>query len=296
MLQSAALNELNRAWARTQSLQEAISTGRRIRRASDDPIGADHVMQTRSDLRALTQYKRNLDESQQFATATEAVLMRIVDLGDQVYSLALQAADDSYGEESMQALAAELDLLLDELFTLANATYADQRLFGGFQTRGEVFARVVDEQGRITGVQSGGRGLEGDLQRMVGDNVLLTINLTGTDVFGEGREFFADLIALRDAARASDHAAASALLTPLQEDLDRVNLALALSGGLISRMSGIKQWLEYQEVELEAMRSQHEDIDMAEAALALEQEQAILEAALSATARLMSLSLVTYLQ
>jgi flagellar hook-associated protein 3 FlgL len=296
MLQSAALNELGRVWARTQSLSEQISTGRRILRASDDPIGADHVMKARSDLRALAQYKRNLQESQHFATATESVLMRIVDLGDQVQGIALQAADDAYGESSMQALAAELDTLLEELFTLANSSYAGQRLFGGFQTREEVFVKVVDEDGRITGVQSDDRGLAGDLQRRVGDNVMLTINLTGTDVFGEGNRLFEDLITLRDAALNYDHEAAGAVLEPLQEDLDRINLGLALSGGLISRMNGIQEWLDHQEVELEAARSQHEDVDMAEAALALEQEQAVLEAALSATARLMNISLVSYLQ
>lgn len=296
MLQEASLNHIQRVWGRIQRLQSNISTGRRLQRPSDDPIASDHVMRARSELRTIEQYKRNLDEARQFTTATESNLMRLVDLGDSLHVIAMQAADESFGSTALAALATMLDSLLEEAIELANAKYSGIRLFGGYQTRAEPFVAVRNEEGKITAVQLAGSGHDGQLQRLVAENVLLTINLTGTDLFGGDLEFFSHAIALRDSAIAGDHGTASELISLIDEDQDRINLALALTGGLITRIDGLEGWLDHQSLELEATRSEHEDLDMARAMMDFQNEQAILEAALSTTVHLMDFSLVNWMR
>jgi len=115
-------------------------------------------------------------------------------------------------------------------------------------------------------------------------------------LFGGQMEFFDDIVALRDAAAAGDGDKAAALLAPLEEGLDRLNLSQALVGGLQSRIDGIKEWQESLKVELEASRSSYEDLDVATAAMEYQKEQAILQAALSTTVDLMQMSLVNYMK
>lgn len=296
MLHSTAVNELNRVWSRLQHLQSQIATGKRVSKPSDDPIAAAGVLRVRSQQRATEQYTRNLNEAREFATASDSALTRLVEVADRVQTIAVQAADASYGPEARAGLAAELDGLLEELIGLANTEYAGKRLFGGYQTREEPFSVTTDEKGSIIGAELIERGSEGRLQRQVGDNVLLTINLTPTDLFGEDLALFEDIVALRDAALSGDSDQARSLVEPLAAGLDRLNLSQALVGGLISRIDGIEEWLGHLEVELEGTRSAYEDLDMAEAAMEYQKEQSILQAALSTTTNLMSMSLVNYLE
>ncbi|MCK4302894.1 MAG: hypothetical protein KAY24_01495 [Candidatus Eisenbacteria sp.] len=295
MLQETALNELQTVWSRLQKLQSNMATGRRIHRPSDDVIGSSHVMRASGNIRMAEQYKRNLAESRQFAMATESALVRLVDLADTIQMIAVQVADESYGPDSRGGLATELDGLLEEALGLANTSNAGMQLFGGFETREESYTADTDGEGNLVAVRRQGQGLDGELKRSVGENVLLTINLTGTDLFGEEQEFFKNLIALRDIARAGDCQAARDLVGTLLEDQDRINLAQAVTGGLLSRMDGMEEWLDHQILELEATRSEFEDLDMARASLDYQKEQAILQAALSATVQIMDLSLVQFM-
>lgn len=295
MIQKSTLFNLQSVWSRVQQLQSRISTGKRIERPSDDPIATDHILRTRSNIRATEQYLRNLDESSANVNATESVVTRMVDLVQTVQTIAVKIADDSYGPVSLQGFGTELEGLLDEALGHANTKYAGSRLFGGFQTRAEPFETIYGEDGQITDVQAVGEGLDGDIDRLVGENLLLTINLKGTDLFGEDLEFFDHIIALRDAAMAGDHEKAQEIIPLMDADLDRLNLSQALVGGLQTRIEDVRDWQSLQQVELESLRSEHEDLDMAEAAMQLQKEQAILQAALSATASMMDFSLVNYL-
>ncbi len=296
MLHDTAISELNRVWSRLQGLQSRIASGKRIAKPSDDPIASDHIMRIRSQVRGTEQYVRNLNEAREFANASESAVSRLIEVGDRVQTIAVQVADASYGPEARAGLAVELDGLLEEMIGLANTKYAGKRLFGGFETRAEPFTEQRGADGRLIGVSVLARGGEGKLQRIVGENVLLTINLTATDLFGEELKLFSDIIALRDAAQNSDPEAANALVSDLAEGLDQLNLAQAISGGLQSRINGIEEWLNHLTVELEASRSQYEDLDMAKAAMEYQKEQAILQAALNTTVNLMDLSLVHHIR
>ncbi len=296
MMHATALSELNRIYSRLATLQSQIATGRRVSKASDDPIATHQIMRVGSQLRSTEQYTRNLAEAREFASASETALTRLVEVADRVQAIAVQVADDSYGPEAKAALATELNGLLEEAVSLANTKYAGKRLFGGYQTREEPFQTVTDEAGeQIAGVTVVGQGTAGRLQRLVGENVLLTINLTSSDLFGEGMEFFNDVVALRDAAAADDGVKAAELVKPLEDGLDRLNLSQALVGGLLNRIDGIEEWLGQLGVDLEASRSSYEDLDVAKAAMEYQKEQAILQAALSTTSDLMQMSLVNYM-
>lgn len=295
MMHATALSELNRIYSRLATLQSQIATGRRVSRASDDPIAAHQIMRVSSQLRSSEQYTRNLAEAREFASASETALTRLVEVADRVQAIAVQVADDSYGPEAKTALAEELNGLLEEAVSLANTKYAGKRLFGGYQTREEPFQATTDSAGHIAGVTVVGQGTTGRLQRLVGENVLLTINLTSSDLFGEEMEFFNDIVALRDAAATDGGEKAAQLVGPLEEGLNRLNLSQALVGGLLTRIDGIEQWLGQLDVELEASRSSYEDLDVATAAMEYQKEQAILQAALTTTTDLMRMSLVNYM-
>jgi flagellar hook-associated protein 3 FlgL len=296
MLHRSALSELQGVWGRMQKLQSQIASGRRIDKPSDDPSGTDRAMKARSDTRINNQYIRTLEESRRFVETSETALSQLVNISTDINTLAVQVADDSYGPTTMASLAEGLNALLEESVSIANTDSAGTRIFGGQATRSDPFTTTRDENGRIISVGSGARGTEENLQRQVNEHLLLTINLTGSDLFGEDLEFFSDLIKLRDAASASDQEGARKLLSSLTDDLDRINLSQAVTGSLYNRIDGMVTWTEGQNLELEAVRSEYEDLDMVEAMMNYQNEQAVLQAALSTTGSMLQLSLVNYIR
>jgi len=296
MLNRSAMAELENAWERVQSLQERISSGRRILRPSDDPSGTDRTMMVTSDTRINDQYARTLEESRRFVESSESAMDQLVEIGIQVNTISVQVADGSYGPDHMTTLASQLNALLEEAVALGNSEYGGMRLFGGQATRTEPFTIERNDKGDISVVKAESIGAEKDIQRQVSDHLLLTINQTGSDLFGEDLEFFSDLVSLRDAALEADHDGAEKMISQVSDNLDRLNLARSVTGALYTRIDNQIKWTETQNLELEAIRSEFEDLDMVEAMMDYQREQAILEAALSTTSQTLRLSLVNYMQ
>ncbi len=295
MLHHSVVQDLQNTSWRMLKLQAQIASGRLLLVPSDNPLGAERALRARSDLRATEQWARNLEQARRFVTASETAVAHISDLMAEFRVLATKAADEGYGSEEMKALAEEIDGLLEDALASANAHLGGVRLFAGLATNDDPFAAVRDEDGRIVRVEVARDGTELAMRRQVDENVVLTINVTGSDLFGESLEFFEHLIAVRDAADSGDHEAVRSMLEDLDEDSERIAAAHSLIGVLMTRIEGMRDWLETQKIELEATRSGEEDLDVARALVDYSEEQAMLEAALATTTRLLDLTLVKFL-
>jgi flagellar hook-associated protein 3 FlgL len=296
MLRQATLAGIGQNSERLLELQRQIATGTRVGKPSDDPVSAGRALEARTVKRAAEQWQRNLDAARRFATATESSLARIVDLVAEARLAATQAASDVHGDEEMQAFAQQLDSILEQLVDEGNGAEGQVHFYGGTATQRDPFAVTRDADGLITSVSaSGAEGADGEMQRLVGDEVLLTINTSASDAFGDGLEVFTHLIELRDAAASADRAAIADLLTAVDEDLERVSVARSVSGLLIQRINVMSDSMEELSLAAEARRSQEEDLDLAEAMVAYQEQQTLLQAALTASSRLLELTLVNFI-
>jgi len=294
-LHQTTLQHLRASQARLARLQSQIASGRRIERPSDDAAGTIQGMGARGALRARAQWSSNLVLARQHAQATETSLGAAADMVAEARLLATRA-DASQSAEAMAALARQVDGLLEGLLDEANRAQDGVRLFGGSDTRGAPVEALRDEAGRMTGVTAASRAPEGRLLRQVGEGTLLGVNTSAEEAFGPGLELFAHLVALRDALDAGDAAAAAELQPLLDRDLERVAVAQAVGGVLARRLDHLEERLAQEEMRLEAARSQFEDLDIAQAVMDYQEEQTVLEAALTLSGRLLELTLARYLQ
>jgi flagellar hook-associated protein 3 FlgL len=291
MLHESALQGVRQSQARLAQLQSQIASGRRIQRPSDDAAGITQVLQTRSALRANTQWSRNLVRARQQVQATESSLSAVSELFAQAGVLATQGADAAQGDDALAALATQVDGLLEEMLAEANRASDGARLFGGTDTLTEPFAATRNEAGGITAVTGMSAAPAGDVLRLVGEGERLAVNTPAGEVFGDDLGGFGDLIALRDALRAGDRAAVAALSPQLGADLQRVGIAQSMNGVLTQRIDSLETRLGSDATALETARSAAEDLDVTQAIVEYQEEQAVLEAALSMTSRLLELSL-----
>lgn len=280
-----------------ENLQSAISTGQRLERGSDDPVGA-------AQLRALSRESR-FAEISAAAGARVSSDLALSDSGlsdfaayvTRVKELAVQAGSDTLTKAQRAGIGVEIKEVYGELIRLANSRdSAGHALFGGEATGA---AYVLDAAGlpAYAGTAKAGELALGDGQSVIrsvtGPEFLNFKGPNGpTDLFTLVRE-------LGDALQGNvpDPAqAARDVLGDLDAGLDSITTAQTVIG---SRMNWIDLIGERRTERSEQRSEQQAAVggsDLATSITALQEIMTVLEASQAAFTRLAGLSLVTMLR
>ena len=156
--------------------QLQISTGKRIARPSDDPVGAARILDIKEQMATVNQYQRNADLANTQLNLEENALNGVENVLQRVRELALQAKNDTLDTQNRQGLASEIRARVNELLSLVNTKDANgDFMFAGFQTNTQPF------------VFSGGtlsyNGDQGQRFLQIGPSVQIAASDSGASVF-----------------------------------------------------------------------------------------------------------------
>jgi len=132
--QNAIIRNLGKSQEQLQNLQEGMSTGRRINKLSDDPIGATKVQDTRTKLSFMTTLQRNIEQNFLWMDRTEAELLHMNDQLQQAKTLILAQSNASADRNTRLVTAEELRAITDGLIQSGNARIGKVYIFGGSKT------------------------------------------------------------------------------------------------------------------------------------------------------------------
>jgi flagellar hook-associated protein 3 FlgL len=116
---------------RVAEAQERVTSGLRIRKMSDDPSDASSLLQTSGSLRALAQYRRNVDALGSRLDAEEGSLDQMTQILTRAKELAVGQAGDTANTATRAAAAMEVQQLLEQTVSIANGKFDEEYLFGG---------------------------------------------------------------------------------------------------------------------------------------------------------------------
>ena len=170
------LGSMNQSLRRILELQNQIATGRRINAPSDDPIGANTVMELQHALEKSERYDANVQTGLQKLGLTEVALRGLNDILTEAKILMLQEVNASATPETRRNAAIAVDGMLKGAISIANRKYGNTYLFGGAQTRTAPFELL-----------SGAVAYTGDeieLFTNVSDGISIAINMSGAAAFG----------------------------------------------------------------------------------------------------------------
>ncbi len=123
------VNNLNHTQSDYNEISEAISTQKKVNRASDDPVAATRILDIRRGKAAIEQYKQNMDISRSWIKATETTLSSAYDMLNTAMGIALGSAGaDAATRENA---AANIQDIIDSMRSLANTKWGDRYLFSG---------------------------------------------------------------------------------------------------------------------------------------------------------------------
>lgn len=387
MRYNTAISNIFNAQAQYNDISEKLASQKNINRASDDPVAATKLIEIRRDKAANEQYKKNMDSTNSWITATESNLFGAYDLLVKAQEIAVGQSTATASETTRKIMAESVKSLIGEMGRLANAKIGDRYLFSG--TRDDVapfstvamdatieaaaaaanntFQGTVASSGTYTGsinktyvvkvtdvttvgeflgqaeyqssadggktwsaaatLPAGGsvdlgegvtltfddlgatagfgendifyvnavapgyyRGNDGTLSMPISRGAIVDYNTTGSEAFtavgSNGVDIFKTLNDLYDALNNNNVPGISAQLDKLKSAQNQVTLNQSLSGSKANYIEVAKNNLEEVDMQLESLRSQTQDADLADLSTKLAMKEIALQASYAIAAKI----------
>ena len=271
------------------SLNEQISSGKRINRPSDDPIGTTQALGLENTLSEIGQYQKNIQFGQSWLNATESSLQSISNLVTSGKAIANQMATGTYSADQRTAAANQVQGLLDQLRGLGNSQLNGRYLFSGYQDQSQAYDQNYNYLGDTQ-----------DIEIPIGESVQMKINLTGEAVFGPdgdpNNNLFQIVTGLKDALQNNDIDGVQIGLDRLNDFQPKIESDLADVGSRLDRMENSNNILSDLTQNYNQSLAGVEDTDVVTATTDLTAEQSVYQAALYSAANITRLSLVDFLK
>ncbi len=283
-----AMREMTIARGQWYDTQEKLITGRKINRPSDDPAGNAQAVRLRSSIDKNETYQNNASRGKNWLLQADTALQSMSSIVARGREIAVQMANGTRNAEERQYVANEVDGLLEFAVQLANSKVDDEYIFGGNQT----IIAPFDAAGNYTGDNA---------IRLVetGDGVQTPIAIRGGDAFAGtsgGENVFQILTDLATALRANDETGIRDAAGDLGDMHDQLGLYIVDTGAKLSRVEKAATHLEELYERFMTNLSDVEDADMFETASNLTLQEAMIEKLASATARILTPSVMDYMR
>jgi flagellar hook-associated protein 3 FlgL len=297
MTAQTLLADINQSMDRIDTTQEELSTGKRINQPSDDPYGTGLAMQLNNQIANLTSYNNNVTDGTGWSQAANTSLTNITNAVQRIRELTVEAANGTQTTADMQASAAEVSQLIDEVKQEANAQYNGQYIFSGSATTTAPYQ---------PGSSDAYAGNSGQVTREIAPNTSLTVNADLSSVLGTGQTTPGQpagdgklLNTLRNIADDMQSGNSSALSS---SDLSQLDTNFNSLTGLTANMGATQERLSLAASRIQALQTSDasalsgtQDADMAQTEVDYSTEQAALTAALQAGAHIVQQSLMNFL-
>lgn len=291
MMNIQLLRNLNNNMGRMDRLQDQLSTGRRINKPSDDPVGISFSMRYRSELSVNNQYQRNVDSATSWLTYTDKMLDQAGQVLQRVRELAVQGANGTNSEESLKSMKSEVEQLYDQMVSIGNSKFNGKYVFNGERTDVIPFPNGDDAMNAVTDTA--------DVQFEIGLGVKMAINKTANDVFGSPGESDNIFRVLKDLVKSLDTQDKEGTGKAIESIDTRMNKFLeqrADIGAKTNRIELAEDRLKDIDLNLQTLQSKTEDADMAKVITSLKMDENVYQASLSAGAKLIRPSLIDFLR
>ncbi|MEO8538509.1 MAG: flagellar hook-associated protein FlgL [bacterium] len=286
---SNQIRYMDSATDRMDKVQRQLSSNRRIDRASDDPTGAALAMQHRKNIAFEAQMRRNLENGTAFLNVTESALDGTTELLQRARELTVQGSTGTLGASEKTNIAAEVNQIIQQLAQVANTNFGGAYIFSGHQTQTPAYAVGGNPPSAVTW-----QGDNGQRTRQISAQDAVPVNVVGNDVFGT---MFSDLIQLRDNLNTNQPTTTiNGSIANIDKALNSVLNTRADVGARVNRFEATTARSEETDTNLQELRANIEDIDVAQTIIQFTAAQNALQAALGAIGKTSNMSLLDFLR
>jgi flagellar hook-associated protein 3 len=175
MVNNTVVFNMQRSLQRFMKLQTEMSSGRRINKPSDDPLGTLRDLSYRGELAKIDQYRANINGALNWTNNYDGLLADVTEKLSRAKELATTMADEFPDADAREGTAEEIRGIFNGLLTSANAELEGKYIFSGYKTSQEALVATANGV-----VYNGNAGLT---EIAIGTASKETVNLLGNEVF-----------------------------------------------------------------------------------------------------------------
>jgi len=137
-------------------VQEALASGKKVNRPSDEPIAYEQIMKFRTVLNNIAKRSLSIHEAISRLNLSESVIGSAETIALRGREIALQERNATSSATTRQAVAKEVHQLLLSLVDTANTKINERYLFSGFETQTAAFglSTLVSSSGRSPSISA----------------------------------------------------------------------------------------------------------------------------------------------
>jgi flagellar hook-associated protein 3 FlgL len=169
------------------NIQAKIAGQTKFNNLRDDPLATSHAVRYESYLTRLERFEKNVLYARDHFNQTDGYLRQANDILQRVREISVEGANGIYTPDDMKAMGIEINELLKELTSIANARGPDgTQLFSGDKAFTEPFRLI---EGKINGgeetmiINVEYRGAGASRKTETGDGIYANLDLSGGEAF-----------------------------------------------------------------------------------------------------------------
>ena len=289
------------------TLQNQLSTGKRIATPADDPIGAAQAVQVSASKGVVAMHQTNQTTATNRLTEVEGALGSVQDQLSGIFEKAVAAGNATYTASDRAAIATEMQQSLNNLVALANVKDSTGNyMFSGYMGTTEPFTVT----GTTAGVSNANpsvayAGDDGQQKIAIGAGQTVAMNITGSEAFMRihdstgtvtgGSMFDAVQNAINAIQAGASGASYTTALSHLQGAMDTVSDARTQVGTRQNSVDSMAAMSESMSAQYAQQLSDIEDLDYTKAISDFTSKQTQLTALQQTFAQVSKLSLFNYI-
>lgn len=135
MINRNSMNNMNNNKLSVNTLNNQMSSQKKISRPSEDPVIAIRALRLRSNLNELNQYyEKNIPDAESWLEVTEDALDNMKQILETVRTQCVDGSNDTKNPENRSAILKNLQALREQIYAEGNADYAGRTVFTGYKT------------------------------------------------------------------------------------------------------------------------------------------------------------------
>lgn len=320
MLTHNFLSDMRTNLSKMKTLQEQSTSGKQVRKPSDDPSKVSRIMQINSDIVANKQYNSNIKDTINWLDSADTSLGQAGEVLKRVRELLVSTGNAAYSISERKAVRDEINEKIEEFSQIVNTSFDGKYIFGG--TRGlSKPMTVVKENGNsklgyalrdgseLVDIQANASEynmIGSKLKVEIAQSVYIEYNVTAQEITefkndkGElldVRKVFGDIVNHLGSDKEEDRN--KLIMEDLQGISDIIDNVLKFRAGVgarQNRMDSAKERNTEENFNLIEILSEVEDVDITEKGIEVAAMQSVYVAALQASARIMQPTLLDYLR
>ena len=307
------IQSINRSQGKLEKYNNQLSSMKEISKPSDDPLRASQIMNLNNSLIQNEEFSVTIADTTDWTNMQDSALENATNSLRRITTLIQSASTGTMSDSDRQAVKAEMETEISTLVDSLNTNFGGKYVFSGMNTTTKPFEISRDAAGAMTGIQYQGTvdetdadgnviPVKADLSRTIATGVDVSLKTDGRQLMNEqGTPAEKDDLGtfLTDALKALDandtEALSGKLLARSNAETENVVNMRTEIGAISNRLKSAQERNTSENINLKSIRSNKQDVDLAEKYMEFTMEQQAFQAALSMGTKILQTNILDYL-